>query len=353
MKRKIALLLCLILTAAAVNGCGSDQTVLSELKTEKYVKLGEYKGLEVSVPAAEVTEDYVQNYIGYVLSEHAEWVEVTEDRAAQEGDTVNIDYEGKVDGVPFDRGADQGFDLLLGSNTFIPGFEEGLVGAKAGETLDVPVTFPDPYPSNPDMAGVPAVFTVTVNNIQEKQIPELTDAFVSTLDAGCSTVAEYEDYVYELLMADAQETYDRNLEDALVDQVMAGCTFKEPPKAMVDQYYDRAVRNLSKVAIASNMSLETMITEYYGWTMEEFEEQAREGAKASCQEAIMLQAIANAEGITVSQEEVDDALQEGAENGGYESVDALKADMGNENFEDYVMCEKVLALLKENAVITN
>lgn len=353
MKKKILTFLCLLGAAALLGGCGEEETRLSAMKTEKYVTLGEYKNLEVSVPApVEVTDDYRQNYIDYVLSRHAQWEEVTDGRTAQLGDLVNIDYVGKRDGVAFDGGSDTGFDLELGSGSFISGFEDGLVGVAAGETKDLDLTFPDPYPNNPDLAGAPVVFTVTVNSISEKKTPELTDDFVKTLDAGCDTVAEYETYVTELLEKDAQDTYENNLETALLDKAMENCTFKEPPKAMVDQYYDRSVRNLTKLAASAGMSLETLVTGYYGTSMEEFETQAREGATQSCKEALMLQAIANKEGITVSQEEIDDALQEAVENGGYADVDSLKTELGEDNYEDYVMCDKVLALLKESAVVT-
>lgn len=351
MKKKIALLLGLVLTTASLSGCGGS-AVLSELKTEKYVTLGEYKGLEVSVARTEVTEEYKRNYINYILSRYAEWQEVAEDRAVEEGDLVNIDYEGKRDGVAFEGGTDQGFDLLIGSHTFIDGFEDGLVGARIGETRDVDATFPDPYPNNPDLAGVPVVFTVTVNGIREKKTPELTDEFVQTLGVGCATVAEYETYVQEQLTEEAQATYDENLESALADAAMANCTFKEPPKAMVDQYYDRAVGRMKKIAAASGMSFETLITQYYQSSMEAFEENAREGAAQSCRKSIMLQAIANQEGITVSQEDIDAALQKRAERGGYENVEALKADLDGDNYEDYAMSDKVLAFLRENAVIT-
>lgn len=348
MKKKLAILLCTIFAVAALGGCGEEGTVLSELKTEKYVTLGEYKGIEVTFPSKEtITSEYKQNYINYELSNHAQWTEITEERPAELGDTVNIDYEGKKDGVAFDGGTAQGFDLVLGSGSFIPGFEDGLVGVKAGETKDLNLTFPEEYHA-PDLAGQQVVFTVTVNAIKEQKMPELTDEFVKELDVDCDTVEEYEAYVDEV----AVEVYEENLEQMIVDTLMPTCTFEEPPKAMVDQYYDRAVGKLSRVAAASNMSLETMITTYYGTTMAAFEEEARAGATLSCQEAIMMQAIANAEGITVTQEEVDAQLEEAAENSGYESVAALKADMGDDNYEDYVMCDKVLALLRENAVIT-
>ncbi len=352
-KRRVFLTAGALLAALCLSGCGSDETTLSKMETSKYVELGTYKGLEVSVPKKqEVTEEYKQNYVDYILSQHPSYTDAPKDWKAETGDIVNIDYVGKIDGEAFEGGSDQGFDLQLGSHRFIDGFEDGLIGAVSGETRDVELSFPDPYPPNPDLAGSPVVFTVTVNSIQKAQTPELTDEFVLMLGVGCETVAEYDEYVTKLLEEESQQTYDNNLEQALVDKAMEGCTFQEPPKAMEDQYYDRAVRNVSRMASANGMTLEAMVTGYFGSTMEDFEAQAREGAVLSCKESIMLQEIANREGITVTQKEVDAALEEAAAEGGFESVDKLKEAGGDENYEDYVMCEKVLALLKENAVIT-
>ena len=351
MKKKLSVFLCMLLAMMLLGGCGEEENVLSKLKTEKYVTLGEYKGLEVSLPAVEVSEEYQQNYINYMLSTSAEWVELPADTQAQLGNVVNIDYEGKKDGVAFEGGTSAGYDLELGSGSFIPGFEEGLVGVKSGETRDLNLTFPQEYHA-PELAGAEVVFTVKVNAVKEQKIPELNDEYVKGLDVGCNTVAEYEKYVYDLLLADMQATYEENLDTMLLEKAMEICTFKEPPAAMVDQYYDKAVRNLSKFATMNGMTLETMVTNYYGTTMEDFETEAREGAAISCKEAIMMQAIANAEGITVSEEEINAALEEAVVSGGYDSVEQLKADMGEDNYEDYVMFDKVLEVLRDNAVVT-
>ncbi len=353
MKKRLVVWMGMVASLLLLGGCGSETAVLSEMKTGSYVKLGEYKGIEISVPAkAEVTTDLQQNYIGYILSSHPGWVEVAEGEAAAPGDIVNIDFEGRIDGELFDGGSSQGYELQLGSHTFIEGFEDGLVGVSRGETKDLSLHFPDPYQPNPDLSGVPVVFTVTMNSIQRQQIPELTDAFVQSLDVGCSTVEEYEEYVRNLLDEEMKNTYDRNVEDALIGQVMSGCSFKkDPPKAMVDQYYDRVVRRMSRIAAFGGMTLEAYVNAQ-GSDMEGFEEEARAGAEESCRESIMLQAVANAEGITVSQEEVDAMLSEQAQAGGYESVEALKADLDYDNYEDYVMCDKVLAFLREQAVIS-
>lgn len=347
MKKKVTCLLCILLTAGMLFGCAKEGEVLSELKTERYVTLGEYKGIEAKMPAREtVVEEYKQNYINYELSTHTQWIPIEQERPAQMGDTVNIDYEGKKDGVAFEGGTDTGFDLQLGSGTFIPGFEEGLVGVKAGETKDLELTFPEQY--TPELAGEDVVFTVTVNEIKEAKLPELTDEFVQGLDNDCTTVEEYEAFVQKT----AESVYEEDLETQLLNALMDSSTFEEPPQAMVDQYYDKAVGKMSRLAAANGMSLETLVTTYYGSTMEEFKTQARAGAVQSCKEAIMLQAVANAENIEVTSAEIEEALKTAAAESGYGSVDALKADMGDDNYEDYVMCDKVLELLKANAVIT-
>ncbi len=353
MRKRLVVWIGMMVSVLLLGGCGSETAVLSEMKTGSYVKLGEYKGIEISVPAqSEVTEELRQNYIGYILSSHPQWVEAADGAGANVGDVVNIDFEGRIDGELFEGGSSQGYELQLGSHAFIEGFEDGLVGVSRGETKDLTLQFPDPYERNPDLSGVPVVFTVTVNSIQTQQTPELTDAFVQSLDVGCNTVEEYESYIQSLLDEEMKNTYDRNVEDALIGRVMSGCSFKkDPPKAMVDQYYDRVVRRMSRIAALSGMTLEEYINAQ-GYNMEGFEEEARAGAAESCRESIMLQAVANAEGITVSQEEVDTMLSEQAQAGGYESVDALKADLDYDNYEDYVMCDKVLAFLREQAVVS-
>ena len=200
-----------------MSGCGSETAVLSEMKTQKYVTLGEYKGLEVSIKKMEVTEELKKNYIDYILSRYPQWIQVTDDSKAEEGDIVDINFEGKLDGVAFEGGTGRKEDLQLGSGAFIEGFEEGLVGAGVGETLDLSLQFPDPYDNNPDLSGAPVVFTVTVNGIQKRNVlTELTDDYVKTLDVGCNTVEEYEAYVEELLETDAARTNEANLDEALI-----------------------------------------------------------------------------------------------------------------------------------------
>lgn len=348
MKKRIAM--AMGITALLLGGCSAKEVELSSMNTDKYVTLGKYTGLEVTLASPDITDAHVDNYIMYMLSEQGELKEVT-DREAQIGDTVTIDFEGKMDGKTFEGGSGQGYDLKLGSGNFIQGFEDGLVGAKTGEKRDLDLHFPESYPNAPELAGKPVVFSVTVNRIQELIIPELTDELAHTINEECNTIAELREYAYEVMYEDAVKTYERNLENSIVEQAMAGCEFKEPPKNMVDEYYDQIVQRLTAYAAMYNVDFETYITQYNGITMEDFQTSAREDASQAAKESIMLQAIANKEGIQVTKEEADGALEEAAVENGYTSVEDFRAVIGEESYQDYVMCDKVLAFLKENAVI--
>ncbi|NLL78581.1 MAG: trigger factor [Clostridiales bacterium] len=355
MKKKILMMMMTALTAGALFGCGAETAApeetaeLKEIKTEEYVELGEYTGLQVSAPAPEVTEEEVQKYIDYMLRMKAEPVEVT-DRPVEDGDTVNIDYEGKLDGVPFDRGADQGFDLTIGSHSFIDGFEEGLIGATTGETLDLNLTFPDPYTNNPDLAGKPVVFTVKVNAI--KAVPQLDDELAKMLDAECATAEEYRQKILDQMIADKKAEYDNTIETALIDQIRANATFKkDPPEEMVQQYLDRIRTNLEAAAGYYNMTFDDLLMIQYDIRADQFEEEARPGAVESAQESIMLQAIANKEGLNPTEEELQKAMEEEAQARGFESADAFREAISETNYRDYNMVSKVLEFVKENSDI--
>ena len=159
--------------------------------------VGQYKGVEIEkVEVEAVTDEDIEDALNELVDEYTTTEDVTDRTDVQDGDIANIDYVGKIDGVEFEGGADEGFDLEIGSGTFIDGFEEGLIGAKVGDTVDVKVTFPDPYENNTDLSGKEAVFTVTVNSIQAEVVPELTDAFVAE-NTDYTTIEEYRVIVME------------------------------------------------------------------------------------------------------------------------------------------------------------
>ena len=323
-----------------------DDAYVDGINVGDYVTLGEYKGIEVTAEAPAVTDEYLQSYIDYVLQSNMVTTDIT-DRAVQNGDFTNIDYEGKIDGVAFDGGTAQGYDLEIGSGSFIPGFEDGLIGAAIGETRDVTVTFPESYPSE-EVAGKEAVFTVTVNSIHTETIPELTDELVKGLEGNCSTVDEYRQYAYELLMEDEQSTHDSNAQMDILAKVVENSEFKEPPAEMVTRYYDR---------IKSNMSYYAAM---YGYDLESFmaatgssEEQLQESAEQASREIIAMKAIADAENLNVTDEDMDEELAKNAGDYGYEDVEEYKKALDLKGYKEYMMTEKVLSFLFDNAVITD
>ena len=322
------------------------EAYLSGINVADYVTLGEYKGIEVSVDAPVVTDEYLDSYIDYVLQSNMVTTEIT-DRPVEEGDIVNIDYEGKIDGVAFDGGTAQGYDLTIGSGTFIDGFEDGLIGAETGETVDVNVTFPENYQGE-EVAGKDAVFTVTVNSISVETLPELTDEFVQGLDVGVNTVEEYRQYAYDLLMEEEQATHDSNAEIAVLEAVMARSQIQDPPEDMTNRYYNRIIDNMTYYASLYGYDLETFLS------MQGTSEDAiRESAAQAGQEIIVMQAIADAEGLSVTDEELDAEIETNAGSLGYDDVEEYRASLDVEGYREYMMSEKVLNFLLENAVVTD
>ena len=322
------------------------EAYLSGINVADYVTLGEYTGVEVSVDAPVVTDEYLDSYIDYVLQSNMVKTEVT-DRPVEEGDIVNIDYEGKIDGVAFDGGTAQGYDLTIGSGAFIDGFEDGLIGAQSGETLEVNVTFPEDYRGE-EVAGKDAVFTVTVNSISVESLPELTDELVQGLDVGVNTVEEYRQYAYDLLMEEEQNTHDSNAEVAILEAVMANSELQDPPEDMTNRYYSRMIDNMTYYASMYGYDLETFLS-IQGTS----EDAIRESSVQAGQEIITMQAIAEAEGLSVTDEELDAEIESNAGSLGYDDVEEYRASLDVEGYREYMMSEKVLDFLLENAVVTD
>ena len=335
---------------AAVEAVTAVGGYMKDLNAEEYVTLGEYKGVEVTLEEPEITEEYLDGYIEYVQQNNAVSTPVT-DRAVEMGDVVNIDYVGKIDGVAFDGGSAQGSDLTIGSGQFIDGFEDGCIGMKVGETKDVEATFPDPYKNNPDLAGKVAVFTVTVNSISVEEIPELTDEYVQSLSLeGCTNVEEYRAYVYDVLLEQQKESYESDKADLAYEKVAAECEFKDAPEAMVTRMNNTLTSNLSSYASMYGVDLGTYVSAMYGGTAEEYETTLLEQSKMMAQHYLMMQAIADREGLSVSDEELEEQLSQEAQDYGYETVEEYKSLVDVEAFREYLMTQKVLAFLGENAV---
>lgn len=338
------------LAVAVFAGCGtaaeSEKAYLDEIDVKDYVKLGEYKGLEITHPdPEEITDEYRDSYINYLLS-------MNPVEGVKNGDTVNIDYSGKLDGVAFDGGTAAGQNLTIGSGQFIPGFEEGLIGYKIGDTADIELTFPEDYHSA-EMAGKTVVFTVTINSIMAAEPQELTDEFVQGLGIEVNTVEEYKQYVHDMLQQEEQLAYESNVKNALATSIMESSEFvKEPPQAMLDRYVETLTANLTSEAANYGKSLEEFMQLYYGMDTETYGAEFKNQALKSAQQYIMLKAIADAEGLGVTEEELQTEMEEMAVSAGFESVDEFKETINSKGYKEYMMGRKVLEMLRENAVIS-
>ena len=355
MKRVLATILATVLATTALMGCGNgNEENLSNVELEKYVtNIGEYKGMQLTGSATEITDEYVESYIDYMLENSKEPVAITEDRPVQTGDVVNIDYVGTKDGVAFDGGTAQGYDLTIGSGTFIDGFEDGLIGTNVGDKVDLNLTFPENYGAE-DLAGQAVVFTVTVNAISELVRPELTDEYVQSLGMDyCQNVDEFYDVVRQSLEDSANANLENELQTQVIEKLMEVCEFSEEvPEDMFNYYKEQIDANFVNSASTVGMEKADYISQYYGMTEEQYESEIETGALNSARQAIVCALIAGKEGIEVTDDELNAKIEENYANFGYESVDAYMESGNAEDYRDYLLTMEVLDFLLDNAVVT-
>ena len=354
MKRKIYTVVAVFVSSLFLTACGSKE-YLKDIKAEKYVTLGNYMGLEASADMMEITDDYVEGYINSnFLEPKAETVPVT-GRPVQEGDIANIDFAGYQDGVAFEGGTGAGYDLTIGSGQFIDGFEAGLIGVEIGEQVSLNLTFPDPY-TNPELAGQPVVFAVTVNSISEKKYPELTDELVQQLSeegynvGQCQTAAELNDWVYNLYYQSALSAYENEIETTMASTIMNDSTFQDPPEEMVDRFVESIENNMSSRAASYGMTLAQYML-YQGMDEDAYRAAFEEEGTQMAQRYIMYQAIADNEGLNPTEEEVAEEISAIMTVYGYASEEELKENVDEESLKEDMMRKKVLAFLKENGNI--
>lgn len=342
---KAAAFMLALAMAAFLTACGSKK-YLSDIDASDYVVLGNYIGIEASAQEPVVEDDLVDLYIQYyILPDYITTVEL--------GDTANIDYTGYLDGEPFEGGTAKGADLGIGSGQFIDGFEEGLVGAKVGETVSLNLNFPDPYDNNPDLSGAPVVFEVTVNRVVRPITPQPTDEFIKSLGIeGCQNWRELRDYSYQELYARAQQIYEDTIESTLADTIMADCTFKEPPAEMVERFNQNIKDALTAEAAVQGMTLAAYMQTYAGMSVEAYESQFRSDARKAAQQYIMLQAIADAEGLNPTDEQVQEEIGKRVEAYHYESEEDYRKNNDVEMLKEQLMEKNVLDFLKENGSIS-
>lgn len=347
-KGKMSLLLAIMAVAALLTACGSKE-YLKDLNASKYVTLGEYKGVAVEIDTVKVEDADVESALEYILSSAMTTQEVT-GRAVQEGDVVSIDFAGYKDGVAFDGGTGSK-DLEIGSHTFIDGFESGLIGYKVGDHVALNLTFPENYQSA-ELAGQAVVFEVDINKISEKVLPELNDEFVTNLGMDdLKTVDDLKKYVYDLLLQDEQEAYNNELKASITEAVVKNCEFKALPEEYENRYYTTLSTSITSQANAQGMTLQQYMSYYYG-AGADYTAALKENAKKTAEQYMMFQAIADVEKITVSEQELNDEINNRVETFGYESVEKFKETTDVETFREMMMANKVMDFLIENAQIT-
>lgn len=350
-RRKVKILAALLAVATLLTACG-DKEYLKDIKASDYVTLGNYVGIEASAQEPVVEEGMVDLYIEmYIKQSYATMEEVT-GRPVEEGDTVNMDYTGYIDGETFEGGSATGAELTIGSHRFIEGFEDGLIGAKTGENVTLNLHFPDPYDPNPDLSGVAVVFEVKVNGISKQVLPELTDEFVESLNIeGVGTEKELRDYLYNNFYESAVQTYENNIESTLTTAVMANCTFKEPPQKMKDRFAKNIEDAMNAQASVQGMTLAQYMQSYYGMDEETYKARFQEDSVELTQQYIMYQAIADAEGLNPTEEEVQAEIDYRVEAYHYESEEEYRKNSDIELLKEQIMKDKVMSFLKENGKI--
>ncbi len=319
-----------------------------EYTASEYVELGEYKGLVVVPESTEASEEEIDDEIRYYVQLAGALETVTEGTVA-DGDTVVIDYEGKLDGEAFDGGTAKDAELEIGSDTFIDGFEDGLIGVSVGETVDLNLTFPENYYST-DLAGKDVVFTVTVNEI--KAMPELTDDLINTITEGEYTdVESYREYLRQSIEEYKESMKDSDILSQVLEQVAANSEIKDYPQVMVDYGVENMISYYKEYAEYYSMEYVDFLTTFMGMTEEEFNEQVVLAVKQNLQQELYLKAIAETEGMSVTDEEYKEGCETYAADYNFETTDALIAEYGEEMIRSSILQEKVLDFLVENAVI--
>ena len=328
-------------------GTGKNLQFTAEVFVVPEVTLGEYKGIAVKKETTEVTDAQVDAKVEEERNKQATEVTV-EDRAVIEGDTVNLDYSGSVDGVAFAGGTAEGQTLKIGSHTFIPGFEEQMVGMSIGEEKDLNVTFPEKYHSD-ELAGKAAVFHVKVNSITATELPALDDDFAKDISE-FDTLDEYKADIRAKLEAQAAERDQNAFTNAVIEKVMENATV-EIPNAMIERQIDSMMRDFEYRLMGQGLKLDDFM-KYTGQDMKAFRENYRGQAEKSVKAHLVLTAIEKAEAFEPAAEAIDEQIAKFAPQTG-KTVEELKATFSEQDMEYFkadAIRDMAVKFLADNAV---
>ena len=320
-------------------------TIIAKVPVEPEVELGEYKGIEVEKETVKVLQADVKAELNRMAQRNARTETV--DRKAKKNDTVDIDFEGFVDGVAFEGGKAEHHELTLGSGAFIPGFEDQLIGCKAGDEKDVVVTFPEEYHAK-ELAGKEATFKCKVHKVEETILPEIDDEFAKDVSDTCETLDDLKKEITERLKAERQEAADNAFEEKVLDAVIDGMK-ADIPAAMIDAQVDTIVQDFGYRLQMQGMGLEQYL-KMTGTEMGAFRAMFQSQAERQVKTRLALQKVVELEGITVSDTELEEEYAKMAEQYKME-VEKVKAIVSKEALEGDLKISNALEFIKKNAKV--
>ena len=320
-------------------------TIIAKVPVEPEVELGEYKGIEVEKETVKVLQADVKAELNRMAQRNARTETV--ERKAKKNDTVDIDFEGFVDGVPFEGGKAEHHELTLGSGAFIPGFEDQLIGCKAGDEKDVVVTFPEEYHAK-ELAGKEATFKCKVHKVEETILPEIVDEFAKDVSDTCETLDDLKKEITERLKAERQEAADNAFEEKVLDAVIDGMK-ADIPAAMIDAQVDTIVQDFGYRLQMQGMGLEQYL-KMTGTEMGAFRAMFQSQAERQVKTRLALQKVVELEGITVSDKELEEEYAKMAEQYKME-VEKVKAIVSKEALEGDLKISNALEFIKKNAKV--
>ena len=320
-------------------------TIIAKVPVEPEVELGEYKGIEVEKETVKVLQADVKAELNRMAQRNARTETV--ERKAKKNDTVDIDFEGFVDGVPFEGGKAEHHELTLGSGAFIPGFEDQLIGCKAGDEKDVVVTFPEEYHAK-ELAGKEATFKCKVHKVEETILPEIDDEFAKDVSDTCETLDDLKKEITERLKAERQEAADNAFEEKVLDAVIDGMK-ADIPAAMIDAQVDTIVQDFGYRLQMQGMGLEQYL-KMTGTEMGAFRAMFQSQAERHVKTRLALQKVVELEGITVSDKELEEEYAKMAEQYKME-VEKVKAIVSKEALEGDLKISNALEFIKKNAKV--
>lgn len=381
MKKKVLAMLLITSMAVSIAACGSKPAQTEENPTDQpasvteeevvakrgvistrdfnpdeYVTIGDYSGVSIETNTYTFTEDDVMDEINETVDYFLEYTDTytytpTDKQMVETGDIVNMNYSGKKDGVAFDGGTAQGAHLEIGSNKFIPGFEDGLIGHSVGETFDLPLTFPENY-GQADLAGQDVVFEITLNSIDTKERPPLDDTLIKAMDIGFQNFDDLKARIRKEIQANCDSRALSENRNAVWNKVYPLCEVTGAPQELIDEVLSGIEQSLEYYANYYKVTVDEFVEQYMGMTKDVYDGEMLVSAENTAKERMAIAAIAKKAGITLSDDEVKAEAEAQCLDLGYSTGEDLLTELGTGYFYDYVLANRVKDYLITQVSVT-